>query len=170
MTTVKIVDGFIVDEATGKKIGKATKAKVIREVNVNTCSIFFVYEKADGSDVTGWLNETGKQVPRKFPSVLAATAYAQSAAKIVKEKLGKPTFFEIVVGNPQDGVPAVSASADDGTIEVVPAKAETLDVDGVTVIEPAQPEQVVLKWAVSGTQKKSLARKMLAAEFAKVGL
>jgi len=148
--------GQIVDQA-GNVVGKATKAKKVREINENTVSLFYSVILPDGREYDGWLTTNdGKNTILKFPSMAVATAEAEKFGQKLLKNNFKLELFELVVGNPLDGLPAIYCEP-----EISPAQEEVRGENGEILIA-AKPTEITMRWTPSESIKKSIERKKTA--------
>lgn len=147
----QIVDGL------GNVVGKATKAKKVRDINENTVSLFYSVILPDGREYDGWLtSKDGKNTILKFPSMAIATQEVEKFGQMLLKNNFKLELFELVVGNPLDGLPAIYCEP-----TVSPAQEEVRGDDNSVIIE-AKPAEITLRWLPSESIKKSIERKKTA--------
>ena len=151
--------GQFVDIATGKVVGKQTKAKVEREVRENYITIKYSITLKNGQEYPSFVSEKGTNKAMTFPSVKNAIVQAEKLASnwLAKGIVIAVDHIELVVGNPDDGVPVCFTEP-----TISPATAEVRSDSGEVEIE-AKAASISIAWEFSDGVKKSAARKKLAA-------
>lgn len=151
--------GQLVDVATGKVVGKQTKAKVEREVRENYVTIKYSLVLKNGQEYPSFVTEKGTNKAMCFPSVEVARQKAEllSETWVSKGIVSDIDHIELVVGNPDDGVPVAFTEP-----TITPATAEVRGDNGEVEIE-AKAASITCAWKFSDGVKKSAARKKLSA-------